>query len=162
MIIPNLNFCQEYSLINDIYGDRDEIVLIDSTFLELSEISECCLNRDFFQNNWEPLPSSNIPNIATFLDNINFQYFREEIRNKNHLEINFEKLNDNVKLINKELSNNYLKISRPVLNRNKDWAIFYIENIYARKDIGGSNLIIICRKLNSKWIIYHKLFVGMG
>jgi hypothetical protein len=153
-LIPYILFSQEYVFINSYSNDA---VFLRNNF---EQIEDKYISYNFFKNNWSLMKSDDSDNAKVFLDNFNFAHAKAMI-NDSDSKINFSNLNNNfieVKDVNKHLKNNdyYTVISKPIFNCAMDWVILYKCNVY-KDDVGSTADIYIYRKVDGKWIYYHKI-----
>lgn len=163
----NLN-SQTYELLNDRLNSKDTIY-IKNKFEKLDDdIIKKYLTESFIQNNWEPLPMKDLPNINLFLENFNLEdAMKTAFRNNNSDSIiDFSKLKTNLIKVTdtaKHLKNNknYLVLTKPIFNENKSWAISYLYAVYYL-DIGRSGELVIFRKLKGKWVKFHDITIWIS
>ncbi|MAG88149.1 hypothetical protein LL279_00725 [Zunongwangia profunda] len=150
---------EEYIIFNDIYKESNTIIYLEPFFIESKEFQDY-FNKDFFKNNWSPIPSDTTPNINEFLAENNFEYLKEQITQSPNSRIKFEKLNPRIR--KKNNNKNYIKISKLIFNKKENWVVFYTYTVYSANYVGSSSYFIICKKENSVWKIYHKILVLLG
>lgn len=161
-------YSQTYNLLNDIfYSNEGKNMYLNSEFIKTNGENSIelhkYLNENFIKENWEYLPSSNTPSLKGFLENFDLSIIKKKAysQNKNKL-IKFGKLQKHVIAVNGfEKSNSYMVISKPIFNCSKDWAILYKYSIFSI-EVGTSGYLMIYRKLDDKWIEYHKISLGIS
>lgn len=175
------NNAQTFNFINEVvkYSKQDTIHLRNNYITEF-KVEIKYFDEYNFKKWWEPIPHPNIPPIEPFINNFNLAHLRADlIANKNDSLIDFKLLNKRfvpvtvkaLKKIREELRKKdkskfdytkylneaYLNISKPIFNCSKDWAIIVTESFSPYLEVATSGYLNIYRKLDDKWILYHKL-----
>lgn len=164
---------QVYDLFNDVLSPSSDSVYIHSNFEPFldpfpdSELDKY-LSEHFVRQSWEPITSDNTPDIELFLENMDIIEARTVAIANNSLnkEIEFEKLHSRfIKVVNKsahlENNLNYIVLSRPIFNNNKDWAIVYYHTAF-HTTVGTSGEMRIFRKIDGKWTYYWQITVWIS
>ncbi len=154
LLVTSTAFAQEYKFLNEIVETK--------TYLraDYEALQTKYLSVEFFKSNWPSLSLEGVPDIELFLKNFNFTHTKAEIH-LNIKSIDFEQLNDKYIRVDNvkehlEYKSSYTVISKPIFNCFKTWVIIYRSNIY-NNDIGSTGDFFIYRKINDKWILYHKV-----
>lgn len=165
----NVNYSQTYSLINDILeGYKSDSIYIEEKFMSFDKDNiPLKISKESIEELWTPIPNSNTPSIKLFLDNFDLNHLEWNlIKNKNDTVIDFSKLAKSVFKSSKEYirlntSNTYISISKPIFNCSKNWAIIFTYSVNLAHD-NGSGYMKVYKKINERWVLYHKLELWMG
>ena len=157
LLISGPIFGQDYKVLNDIV--QNETIYLREYY---EPVETKYLSVEFFKGNWSELPLDKTPSINLFLKNFNFEHTINDL-GLNTSKIDFEKLNSNYISLEsiKENPSYYTVISKPMFNCFKDWVIVYKYNVY-KNDVGSTGNFYIYRKINDKWVFYHKVNLWMS
>jgi len=166
---------QDYQFINEVilpyketnYKDNNAISL-DSIYLMKKFI---IIGKDFSKIEYFNEKSikfwwndnRNSPLVELFLKNFNFEHLKADlIRSKNDSIIDFTKLNKyfhstDENYQNEYPKNQYLSISKPFFNCNRDWCFIIKSKYIPYVQAGGNGQMFIYIKINGKWILYNRV-----
>ncbi|NND10041.1 MAG: hypothetical protein HKN96_02425 [Flavobacteriaceae bacterium] len=170
LFVTSSIYCQTYEFLNQFLAENDDnIIYLDNNFQSLNTNRKVVkyLNNKYFTDNWRPLPSNKIPSINEFLDQVDLSHLGAIARADSPKDkIDFKQLSPNiVDKENLDLSSqnsfNYLVISKPYFSCSKNWVIIYGYSVYS-VDTANSGYFYIYRKMNNKWVYYHKLELWMS
>lgn len=126
------------------------------------------LTKRFFEEEWEPIKTEQTPDINLFFSGISIDHLESFSRISDTTLIDETKLSSNIILF-RDLDANDEKVSFDNLNKQKlicsisipfisctrDWAIIFYS--CSSKASYGSGDLYIFRKIENKWIYYHKI-----
>lgn len=159
---------QTYEFINQTHFSKMDTIHVRSNFSTIEEDVSRYLTEGFFRENWEPLPTKNLPDLNYFLSNFDFHHARKKIFENNSLnkQIAFNQLRENFVGVTDTKSHlmskrPYTILSRPIFNEAEDWAICYHYSVFYM-DVGNSGNLRIYRKVNGRWRYYWQITVWMS
>ena len=125
-----------------------------------TKLTEGFLTEDFLREQWEPIKSENIPDIKQFLDGISIDHLSLFVAQQDSSSINLDKLANKVTLVDNvyehlKKGKSLCQISKPFISCSQDWAIVYLMCLSSSASSGGNWYIY--RKVDDKWILYHKM-----
>ena len=169
LVVSQLAIGQTYEVINSIFANNKSNTNLYYKFVPLiSNYNSTILTRRFFEEEWAPIKSEQTPDINLFLSGISINHLESFSRIKDTTIIDETKLSSNIILVqdldpyNQKVSFDTLnqqklicRISIPFISHSKDWAIIFYSCSSDATD--GSGDLYIYRKLENKWIYYHKI-----
>jgi len=161
LMAANIAFAQSYQFINSIYSEKE--IYVENKFHQLLPFSDGYeISKKFFKKKWAPIWGYDIPNIEPFLSGISIEHFNDFSNKKNNMAIDGSKFTANIKVLDNyenHLKNNgrIYQLSKPFISCSKNWAILF-KSSYTRFAAGGGELYIY-RKVDGKWVYYHKINV---
>ena len=164
-----------YQFINDVLlksGNIERLGLHHKFMPILPRDYKGRLHEKVFDGLWEPIPGivENFPDKDEFLKNVSFKHLFAVADNelaKEQEEIDFSRLDNRFKRIENETgflnepttnyldANTILRISKPFFNCTNDWAI--LRTVLYSKITSSGDVLSIYRKIDDKWVLYHKL-----
>ncbi|MBT8294594.1 MAG: hypothetical protein KJN70_15110 [Eudoraea sp.] len=159
---------QTYEFINQTHFSKADTAYVYSDFSTIEENVFRYLNEVSFRENWQPLPTENLPDINNFLSNFDLHHAKEKVLENNLLDkqIDFYQLDE--KFVGVTDTKSHLKsklpytiLSRPIFNEDEDWAICYHYSVFYR-DVGNSGNLRIYRKVNGNWEYYWQIMVWIS
>ncbi|MEM7487236.1 MAG: hypothetical protein AAF348_18665 [Bacteroidota bacterium] len=156
---------ESYEFINTIYNETTNIIHVEQEFKTLNPFKDLnFVSEKFFRDEWQPIKIGEVPDIEAFLLGISIQHLNDFANQKQTFSIDSSKLNSKIKVVYN--LDQYLKeggivsqISRPFMSCTKEWAIIYTSS-YSKDFSGGGNWYIY-RKVDGKWVYYHKINIFM-
>jgi hypothetical protein len=114
----------------------------------------------FFNEEWEPLPHENIPNKEPFIAKMKISDLVAYSHNESFGKIDFRSLGE--KFVGIDPSNHSLqldqiicRISKPFINDNEEWSLFFLS--FYSKDAASGGSLYIYRKVDGQWKKYHTI-----
>ena len=160
---------QTYQFINQTFEKEgvDNVVYLFDNFIDLETyIKFDSINEETLQL-WWSLKQNNPP-IELFLNNFNIDEIKSELyKSKEDSIINFNKLKTFFKrssadFIKSNPENEYTSISKPIFNKEKNWAIIVKSSFIPYTQTGGSGMMIIYVKINNNWIKYYEFNIWLS
>lgn len=163
---------QSYELINEVIKPNNSIeekIYLKEGFLDLedSPFDLENFNQKTLEFWWNVNPKS--PSIDVFLEELKFDYLYIEIRDLIHnsglklkpelLKNTFIVVDDTFEKKNKKY--NYLTISKPIFNCNKDWAILIKSSYRPFTQTGSGGVMYVYKKNMGAWELYHSFNIWL-
>jgi hypothetical protein len=163
---------QSYELINEVIKPSNSIeekIYLRETFLDLeqSPFDFENFNQKTLEFWWNINPRS--PSIDVFLREFKFDYLYLEIKDLiqvSNMRIKPKLLNNTFIIVDdvfekKNKKYNYLTLSKPIFNCNKDWAIL-IKSFYKPfTQTGSGGVMCVYKKNNETWELYHSFNIWL-